>query len=339
MHVLILQLKRIGDAILTTPLLSALREHVPGCAITLALDAGTSALAPAIKTDHVLVFRRGIAGLNFWSGIAKGGFDICLDVTGNDRSAVATALCRAPKRVTWARVKEKTLRRVVYTDFVESSVRQRHTSDHHTDLLRTLGIHVENVPLELRLPSIAQDEAARALSTAGISGNYAVVHAGTARAEKYWQPERWASVIGMLRGASGLPVVLTGSADSKEQVHLDEIQRKLSTPCPNLSGKLSLLGTAAVIGQAHLLCAVDSAPVHLADALGTPLVALFGPTNPFHWRPRRASSRIVTASPGMEITPDFPKSAMSEISVDDVTAAIGEQLALINATNPSSPGV
>lgn len=335
MRILVLQLKRIGDVILTTPLLSALREHVPSCAITLALDASTAALAPALDADRLLVFRRGAAGIEFWRRLAAGGFDLCFDVTGNDRSAVATALSRAKRRITWTRFREKSLRRVVYTDFIESSVRNRHTADHHTDLLQALDFRTEAVPLSLRLPDIARSEAAQTLAASSVPEKFAVIHAGTARTEKYWLPERWAAVIEMLRIREAIPVVLTGSGDPAEQDHLAAIRARLSSPCVDLSGKLSLLGTAAVIERSRLLCAVDSAPVHIADAVGTPLVALFGPTNPFHWRPRRTGSRIVTASPGIEITPRFPKSPMTEITADAVCDAIHASLAE-EVTNPFS---
>ena len=322
MRILVLQLKRIGDAILTTPLLAVLRERVPGCEITIALDSSTSGLAPALDADHTLIFRRGLAGLSFWGALAKGGFDVCLDVTGNDRSAAAATISRARRRITWARIARKLLRKAIYTQFVESSVKERHTADHHTDLLRALDIEVENVPLHLNLPRAAKDEAAQAIENAGLTTPFAVVHAGTARAEKYWRADRWAEVIEHLRTALGLAVVLTGSDDSSERVHLDAIQNGLKAKCPSLAGKLSLLATAAVIGKARLLCAVDSAPVHLADALGTPLVALFGPTNPFHWRPRSASSRIVTAAQVENIAPNFPKSPMDDIPAARVIAAI-----------------
>jgi ADP-heptose:LPS heptosyltransferase len=71
---------------------------------------------------------------------------------------------------------------------------------------------------------------------------------------------------------------------------------------------------------------VDSAPVHFADALGRPVVALFGPTNPFHWRPRRASARLVTAAGIPEITPGYPKAPMADIRAEPVCAAIRELL-------------
>jgi ADP-heptose:LPS heptosyltransferase len=326
MHILVIQLKRIGDAILTTSLLAALRDHVPGCRITLVLDAATAALEPALGADRTLIFRRGKAGLSFWHALAAGGFDACLDLTGNDRSAMATALSRATRRVTWERFAKKPLRRIVYNEFIDSSVKNRHTADHYTDLLRAFGIQVENVPLALHLPQAAREEAERALAEAGISPPFAVVHAGTARAEKYWEAGRWAKTIQVLQTECRLTVVLTGSADSVERTHLDDIQRKLSEPCPDLAGRLSLLGTAAVIQRARLVCAVDSAPVHLADALGTPLVALFGPTNPFHWRPRRIGSRIVTAANAGEFAPDFPKAPMSDIRTESVLTAIRDLL-------------
>ncbi len=326
MHILVLQLKRIGDAILTTPLIAALREGVPGCTITLALDTGAAVLEPAIGADHTLIFQHGRAGWCFWRGLAAGGFDACLDLTGNDRSAFAAALSRSPRRITWERFSKKPLRRMVYNEFISSSVKNRHTADHHTDLLRAFDIRVENIPLALHLPAAAREEATSALTEIGIAFPFAIVHAGTARPEKYWEAARWAEIIRFLRTELRLPVLLTGSSDKIERAHLDAIQHHLSDPCPNLAGRLSLLGTAAVIERARLLCAVDSAPVHLADAVGTPLVALFGPTNPFHWRPRRTSSRIVTAAGSKEITPDFPKAPMSELRSDSVVQAIRELL-------------
>ncbi len=321
MRILVLQLQRIGDVILTTPLLAGLRKSSPGCSITIAIDESTAALAPALDVERAVVFRKGFAGHGFWRELAAGRFDVCLDVTGNDRSASAAALSGARRRITWSRFAGKPLRRLAFTEFVDSSVKGRHTADHHTDLLRALGVELENVPLDLRLPQAARDEAANAL--AGIAMPFAVVHAGTTRAEKYWLPERWAEVIAFIRSELGLPVVLTGSSDASERRHLDAIQRAALEPCLDLAGKLSLLGSAAVIERARLLCAVDSAPVHFADALGTPLVALFGPTNPFHWRPRRATSRIVAAAgEGQELAPGYPKAPMSGIAVSSVVAAV-----------------
>lgn len=319
MRILILQLKRIGDAILTTPVLSVLRRERPHAHLTLALDGAGAGLAPAVEADAVLV-----RGSDFWRPLATGKFDVVLDLTGNDRSALATVVSRASRRITWTRFAGKPLRRAIYTDFVESSVRDRHTVDHHLDLLRALDITAENELPALVLSDDARAAARAALTRAGVEGPYVVVHPGTARAEKYWQPERWAEVILHLRRELGLAVVLTGSSDEAERAHVAAIQRALPSPAPDLGGQLSLLGTAAVLAGASLVCAVDSAPVHLADALDVPVVALFGPTNPFHWRPRRATSRLVTASGEPRMHPGYPKGPMDQISVAAVGLAIAD---------------
>ncbi len=311
MRILLIQLKRIGDVILTTPVLAALRDALPDSKLTLAIDANAAGLAEAIPADEVLVRRP--RDLGFWRRIVAGQFDIALDLTGNDRSALVTALSRAPRRISYQRFANKPFRRWIYTDFVDSSVRDRHTVDHHTDLLQSLGIDVEYTPSRLDLPASAHSEAEAALARHQVSEPFTVIHPGTARAEKYWPAEHWTRLIPKLTG----PVVLTGSNDSAEQSHIAKI---LSPKIINVAGSLSLLGTAALIQRASLVIAVDSAPVHLADALGTPVIALFGPTNPHHWGPRGVHAKVVT--PASDISPRTPRHKMSKISVESVLAAI-----------------
>jgi predicted lipopolysaccharide heptosyltransferase III len=324
--VLIIQLKRIGDLILTTPLLAPLRARFPGCEITLAIDRHAAALAPALAADRVLIFQRGLRGAAFWRGLLARRWDLCLDATGNDRAALVSWLSRAGRKITWRRFAAKPLRRFLYTDFVESSVKERHTVDHHTDLLRPLGVEIENAAPALTLPDAARAEARRALGAAGAGEAFAVVHPGSARPEKYWIAGRWAEVIRALQLEHALPVVITGSADPREQAHVAEIQARLPQPAIDLTGKLPLLASAAVIARARIVCAVDSAPVHLADALGVPVVALFGPTNPFHWRPRNTFARVITPPAAGAIRPESPGAPSSEIPAAAVRAAINELL-------------
>lgn len=321
-RILLIQLKRIGDVILTTPALTALREAFPTAHLTLAIDANANGLAEALPADEVLVRRPGVEGLPFWRSIFRGKFSAALDFTGNDRSALVAALSRAPQRIAYARFARKPLRRLIFTEFVESSVRHRHTADHHTDLLQPLGIQRENVSSALTLPAGAVAEADATLLAAGLTAPYAIVHPGTARAEKYWLPERWAEVIDFLQTEKHLPVLLTGSNDAIEQSHLAAIKSHLTQPAVDVSGKLSLLGTAALIARARVVAAVDSAPVHFADALGTPVVALFGPTNPFHWCPRNAQSVIV--SPNDVVSATAKGAPMTSLSAEQVIAALAQ---------------
>ena len=331
MKILILQLKRIGDLILTTPAIRCLREAYPNAHLALVADSSCRGLLEAIPVDECRIFERkgqwkGIFGFgpNAWvrTDLSAGHADFCLDFTGTDRSALLSTLSASRRRVTFERFRKKPLRKWLYTDFVNSSVRDRHTADHYTDLLRPLGIEREGVPLDLALPGHAATTAKAALAKAGVNEPYVVIHAGTARAEKYWLPERWARVIESLRTEQGLECVLTGSSDPAEQAHFAAIQASLQAPCPDLSGKTGLLELAAIIRGARLLCGVDTAAMHLADATGTPLVALFGPTNPFHWRPRHTRAIVLRSGVTGEFSPSQKGGPMQGIAAGQVIEAV-----------------
>jgi len=123
--------------------------------------------------------------------------------------------------------------------------------------------------------------------------------------------------------------VLTGGGSKLEQEHLGEIKNRLRQPAVDLAGKTDLLALAALIGQARLLVTVDSAPMHLAAATQTPQVILFGPTNPFHWRPRESPALILqggSATPLTEFSAVRPRLPMSQIPTDAVIDAMDSLL-------------
>jgi len=322
MKITLIQLKRIGDLILTTPSLRAIREALPDAHVTLVIDPGCRSLVPALDADRFLVVEpkgqwTGAFGVgpNAWMKSEMRG-DVCMDFTGTDRSAFFAAISGCPRRITFARFRAKPLRSLAFRTFVESSVRDRHTADHYTDLLAPLGICVENVPLALTipdLPSLPQPP-------------YVVIHAGTARREKFWSARGWADVATALRTRHGFSVVLTGSDDPDEAAHLTTIQNETPFPLINLAGKSSLPELAAIIRGARLFAGVDTAAMHLADAMLTPTVALFGPTNPFHWRPRHTRSVILRAETNEPFQPGQNGGPMSAITPEAVSAAIATLL-------------
>ena len=343
MNLLVLQLKRIGDLILTTPVLAALRAQFPQGRITLCLSEPTAGLAPALPfVDEILVVRQKESNAAVWSRLVAGRFDACLDFTGNDRSAFFTLLSKAPRRITYGWVRKSAFRAFFFNEFVESNVRERHTIAHHLDLLTPLGIQAPETPITLQLPEQAEEKASRLLREAGLDPDslFAVVHPGTARAEKYWIPECWAEVIDYCQGELGLPCVVTGGNGEFEQAHLKQIQAAVRTPWRDLSGKGSLITLAALIQRAALLLSMDSAPVHLGAAFQTPQIALFGVTNPFHWRPLHARSVVLLAGHPGSLTHFEPRThprPLSDLSTGDVTGAINALFASHHpATSPNS---
>jgi ADP-heptose:LPS heptosyltransferase len=283
--------------------------------------------------DDTLVHERHGQNSGTWRHLLLRHYDICLDFTGTDRSALFGVLSKASRRITFEWVQRSRFRHVFYNQFVASSVRENHTADHYLHLLRALNLPITpGSPIVLHLPEWAPLKARQLLAEAGIVSSdnqnapYILVHPGTARPEKYWAAERWAEVIQWCESNLQMPCILTGSADGHEQSHLAAIKKV----CPSLrgrdlSGRLDLLTLAALTRGASLVLTVDSAPMHLAGAFGAPQVALFGPTNPFHWRPRNDRAIIIqshgpTSPP--EFRPQHPGGPMTEISTHAVIDAI-----------------
>jgi ADP-heptose:LPS heptosyltransferase len=294
MKILLIQLRRLGDLILTTPAISALREHLPAAQIALAVSGECAPLLPAIQgLRQTFLTKRGARSFRV-DGIRRAGFDCVVDFTRNDRSAWLTFLSGAPQRIVSDRLKVKSkIRARFYNEFVDCAMKQMHTADYYLALLQPLGISATaNDPL-LELPAAAQQLASSIIADQIRHQPFAIFHPGSARVEKFWEPERWADIIEFAAKELDLFPVLSGGSTELERAHLIAIRKRLHTPVLDLSGQLDLLSLAALIERARLLVTVDSAPMHLASAAGTPQVILFGPTNPFHWRPRKSPAAIL----------------------------------------------
>lgn len=317
MKILAIQLKRIGDLVLTTPALATLKEFLPRAHLTLLAPGSAAELLPAMPyVDRALIVRKTAADLSPWARVAGGGFDLCLDFTGTDRSGLATLLSRAKTRATFSWAGRNALRSRVYNRFIESPVREHHTIDHYLHLLRALDVEAGMRPVSLRLPP-ASREKAEALA---LERPYVVIHPGTARSEKYWVAGRWAEIVRDLH-RSGYACVLTGGRDPFERRHLKTILDAAPGLARDLSGKLDLLTFAQVAHDAALFLSVDSGPMHIASAFETPQIALFGPTNPFHWRPRHPRAVVLTAGGPEPPAPRRAPASMSGVSTEQVIHA------------------
>jgi predicted lipopolysaccharide heptosyltransferase III len=338
--ILLLQLKRIGDLILTTPAIAALRQSFPQAQLTLVVSQESADLLPAISNvDRILIARRNLRDLALFSSVATRRFDYCIDFTRNDRSASLALLSRARRRVVSYRVREQSKTRShAYTDFVRVRMRDMHTIDYNLALLEPLRASDAPTTPHLDLPQIAYEKADALRRSWKVMRPYIILHPGSARQEKLWEPGRWADVIDYFDQNNGFNLVLTSGPSRDEQTHIAAIKNKAQQSITDLSGKTDLLTLAALISGARLLVTVDSAPVHLAAATCTPQVILFGPTNPFHWRPRESQAVILqgkSATPVTEFSPVQPRVPMSQISTEAVIGAMDSLLATHLATEPS----
>lgn len=326
MKILLLQLKRIGDLILTIPAIATLRENFPTAQMTLAISKECADLLPAIpNVDRILLVRRNLRDLALFLALTREKFDYCVDFTRTDRSALLAFLSGARKRIVYRRRDRFQKRARVYSDYVKVRKLAMHTIDYNLALVGPLGVRNVSTALHLELPQKAREKANALLRDSKVNEPYVIFHPSSARAEKFWEPQRWADVIEHARSDSQISVLLTGGPSKAEQKHLREIKGRLHQPVVDLSGKTDLLTLAALIERARLLVTVDSAPMHLAAATHTPQVILFGPTNPFHWRPRESPALILqgeSASPLTEFSPEQPSLPMRQISTAAVISAM-----------------
>jgi ADP-heptose:LPS heptosyltransferase len=323
--VLVIQLKRLGDLVLTTPALSLLRKLYPTTKITLLIDRHSRALAPAITgVDQIWVYR---GTKSIWMNLLQTRFDLCLDFTGSDRSALFSLLSKAPKRIGFSFLAKRPIRSWAYTQLVFSPVRDKHTVDHYLDLIRSLATFESGVDITLHLPEQTKNSVSFLKRELSLHSGYFVVHPGSARAEKYWVADRWAEVTAYAQERFKISCIITGGRDPSELQHIDDILLKSSNRSAifNLAGKIDLLMAAALIEHAVFFLGVDTVAAHLAAAFHRPSITLFGPTNPFHWRARHPRAVVLRAGlpgPIKYFDPRQKGGPMSELSTDTVIRAM-----------------
>lgn len=327
MRILALQLKRIGDLVLTTPALRALHQAWPEAHIALGVMDGTAPLLAAIPfVQSGIVFGRG-RGWRPWQQVLTGGWDACFDFTGNDRSALATMLSRARKRVGFEWVRRNRVRSLAYNAWSPSKVRDVHTAQHYLDLVAAVApAGADDLLPELVLPEKAPP----------LTEPYALLHPGTARPEKYWLPECWAEVAAHLRTAHGLTAIFTCGPDEFERAHLAAISAAQGPDKSEIRHPQDLISLATLVAGARIVISCDTGVVHLASAFRVPQIALFGPTNPFHWRPMHDRAVVFSAAqpdaPLTRFEPRMKGAPMEHLSTGAVIRATDCLLALPRPT-------
>lgn len=324
-RILVLQMKRIGDLILTAPAMADLRRAFPEAEIVLVVAGGCVDLAECFPSvTRVLRYDAGRVNAPLWAAVSVGGWDVCLDFTGTDRSALLTQLSGAKERVGYRRFCGKGLRVHAYTRLSEASVRELHTVAFHRALLdevtdRGVGRATGEV---LVFSEQKRQRLAEVVKGAGVRAPFAILHPGTARREKFWPADRWVEVASYLRD-QGLQVVLTGTGEGLEAEDVAKIRAEALVV--DLTGKLALSEMAALMKEARVAIGVDSMAMHLASLWKVPQVVLFGPTNPFHWRPLHEEALVLTGAhkgPVIRFEPKTKGSEMAQISVGEVIEAL-----------------
>lgn len=291
-RILIIKLRYVGDVVLSTPILPLIRKSFPEATLTFVVNYGTeSVLQDYPFVDEVRTVPTGGWGKRwtFYSTLRHERFDAVVDLTDSDRSALMTFLSGAKVRIGFNR--EGRWRGWCYTHVVTAKYGSMHMVEYHAQVLPFLKILDKAQPPQLFVPPDATVYARKLLSTHGLGEHPLVLlHPAARYVFKAWPLERFAALADWL-SLQGVHVAIIGS--QREQMIGQQIVNLTKTKPHNLMGHTRVMDLAALMKESLLVIGNDGGPLHMAAAVGCPVVGLFGPSDPAVWGPQGESVRIL----------------------------------------------
>ena len=309
-RVLVTKLRHHGDVLLASPVFSVLKNHAPHVEIDALVYADTGAMLtgnPAIS--RVFGIGRGWKSLG-WAKQAREewrllqqlrgrDYDLLLHLSEHPRGAWLARLLgpRYSAAADYPRVRGWWKKSFSHLCPLPKNGR-RHVVELNLDLLRRIGVQPGESERKLCFVpgEDAEREVGRMLGELGlVQRGYIHVHPASRWQFKCWPAAKTADLIDKLQ-VLGERVLVTAAPDAEELDLVARIRTLATTTFADLSGKLTLKQLGAVSRNARLFIGVDSAPMHIASAMQTPVVALFGPSGEFNWGPWQVPHRVVASN-------------------------------------------
>jgi heptosyltransferase-1 len=294
--ILLIRLRRIGDVILTTPAISALREGMPAASISYIVEKPYRELVEGNPNlDKVIVLERKQGLREFFKlirQIRKEKYDGVLDFHGGPRASLITLLSKAKLKVGY-RIKYKSF---IYHLKLPRSPKEGylHSVESHINLVKALGVEVKSLP-PLYLPQAKKTEVEKVkkFMEENALGEYKIITVHISAGNKFrdWGVENLVKLTSLLGQQPDVKIVLLGT--SEDQKAEEEILKKSKASLLSLVGKLNLREVKDLISHSSLFVGPDSGPMHIAASTSTPIVALFGPTLPAHFAPWQAKAFVI----------------------------------------------
>lgn len=337
MNIVVRATNWVGDAVMNLPALNGIIGHFAGGEVHV---LARPVVAPIFRSvdgvASVLPYSggrrrtaRGGDGLGFWEAVnalKRLRPQKAILFQNAFEAALVAFAARIPERIGYAR----DCRRLLLTKPVPftKEVKRLHHVDYYLNILRSIGIDdaLARVP-KLTVPNAEQERADKLLNEAlgSEAADFVGVCPGAAFGPaKRWPAESFAELIERLWETRGIPFVLLGGKDEAELA--DGIAEGTSAKCVNLAGKTSLMEAAAVLSRAKVVVSNDSGLMHIAAAVGAPVIAIFASTNPAATGP--LGDRHVVIESGVECAPCLDRTCkrgyvcMKAITVDRVLAPL-----------------
>jgi lipopolysaccharide heptosyltransferase II len=344
-NVLCVRLDALGDVLMTTPALRAVKRSCPARRITLLTSpAGAEAASLVPEIDEVLVYEapwmkatpprsRSTADYEMAERLRVGRFDAAVIFAVYSQNPLPAAflcyLADIPLRL--AHCHENPYQLLTHwVEDPEPVSMVRHEVQRQLDLVATVDCRTDDPRLSLRVPKAAHLQAQRLLGELGVDRrqSWIVVHPGASAPSRRYPAEGFAEVVERLAREDGCQIIFTGG--EPEHALIEHIRGLVRIRSHSLAGRLALVDLAALVALAPILIANNTGPVHVAAAVGTPVVDLYALTNPQH-TPWSVPSRVLFHDVPCKycyksVCPEGHHECLRRISPDEVVAATRELL-------------
>lgn len=334
-RILIVKPSSLGDVINALPTFAALRRRFPHAHIAWLVKRQWAALLERAEgLDEVLSVRPGLSGwLSMVPRLRANKFDLVVDLQGLFRSGAIAWLSASPVRIGFANAREGGP--LFYTHHVTvPPLREIHAVDRNLRIAVALGAITDGTAeFPLRVPQEDGERITTLLQEAGVSAGseWIAMNVSARWATKRYPAESFAAVADLIQKNGWGPVVFIGGPDDRAAV--ESVLDRMTTEAKNLVGRTSVGLLPALFQSAELLVTNDSGPMHVAAAMGTRVVALFGPTSPVETGPYGDGHRVLRS--GIPCSPCFSRrcrnsvelECLRSLSPETVVEAVTRQLA------------
>lgn len=334
-EILVVKLSSIGDTVHAVPAVAALKRTWPDARLTWCVERRCAGLVRCLECVDRLVtvdtrawrHGRALRGENgpgeFWRSLRDRKYDVCVDFQGLLKSAILCSLSGSARRVGWgAALLREPLAARFYHERVEQVPAGAHVIEWCAALAERIGVSGVPRVFPYRFPASAEQGAMSFLNRWGLD-DFVILNPGAGWPTKRWPPENFARLGSRIRASLGLRAIITYGPGEE-----DLMRRVVSLDPDLIPAPLSIQELAVVCRQAMVFVGGDTGPMHLASAVGTPVVALFGPTDPCRNGPFHAAD--IALSRGLPCSACHARECGNwrclDFSVDEVFDAVKQRI-------------
>ncbi len=326
----LVMMSAVGDTVHVLPVVTALKRHHPAMRLSWVLQPGPASLVrghPAVDEIIPFDYDRGVrAFTDVRARLAERPLDVVIDLQVSLKAGLVTAFAQAPVKLGFDRARARDLNWLFTTHRIPPGRRQ-HVQDQYFEFLTHLG--VPHTPVQWGLGPWESERPAQREFLARFDRPVAAIVCGTSDADRDWLPERWAAVCDALHADFGMQPVLVGGPSARERETAASIRAlaKVSAPVDAL-GVGGLRGLVGILEGAKLVLSLDTAPLHISVAVGTPVIALMSQADPRRTGPYARSQDLVVnafaepSDPPNEVLWVRRRGRMHRITVEQVLAKV-----------------